>query len=131
MIMSARILILILACLVMTGCPHDIELLKMEEQLNHYSTAIRWGLWETASDFQPPAKRQPLDLGYLGTIHVTAYDTVYRQEQSGSDVVRQTVQIRYYREPSGVEKTITDRQTWRYDKEKDRWFLLSGLPEFK
>ncbi len=122
---------LILACLVMTGCPHDTHFMKMEERLSQYGAALRWGSWETASDFQPVAERGRLDLPYLKNIHVTSYDPVYREELKGSDVIRQNVEIRYYFEQTGVEKTITDRQTWRYDNEKGQWFLLSGLPDFK
>jgi len=118
-------------CLAATACSHDLGLMKMEDTLASYGSAIRWGLFEKAADFQEPQNRTRLDLGYLKNIHVTSYDPVYRQEHKGSNFLRQTVEIRYYQEQTGVEKTITDRQSWRYDKERGEWLLMSKLPDFK
>jgi hypothetical protein len=118
-------------CLATMACSHDLRLMKMEDTLSGYGSAIRWGLFEKAADFQEPRNRTRPDLGYLKNIHVTAYDPIYRQEQEGSNFLKQTVEIRYYQEQTGVEKTITDRQSWRYDEEKDQWLLMSKLPDFK
>ena len=129
--MTPQKLSLILTCLLITGCPHDLTSMMKDDRLNQYGAAIRWGLWETASEFQPPAQQGRLDLAYLKSIHVSSYDPIYRQEHQGSDILNQNVEIRYFHEQSGVEKIITDRQTWRYDHEKDQWFLQSGLPDFR
>ncbi len=123
--------LLLAACLLLSGCTHDLQLMKTEDELSRYGATIRWGQWEAASEFQPPAKQGRLDFAFLKNVHVTSYDRVHLQEHKGSDVLRQTVEIRYYIEPAGVEQRLTDRQTWRFDNEKDRWFLQSGLPDFK
>ena len=120
-----------LACLFLLGCSHDLHMMKTEEEMNSYGSAIRWGLFEKASDFQPPDKRAALDTDFLKDIRVTSYDPKYRSEEDGNSIVKQTVEIRYYHEQNSVEHSVTDRQTWRFDKEKDRWFLESGLPKFK
>jgi len=118
-------------CLNMLACSHDFGLMKMEDTLSSYGAAIRWGLFEKAADFQDPKHRTPLDLRDLKDIHVTAYDPIYRKEEKGSKVVRQTVEIRYYREPAIAENTIVDHQTWRFDEERGDWLLASKLPSFQ
>ena len=124
-------LALSLACLSLLGCSHDLHIMKTEEEMSSYGSAIRWGLFEKAADFQPPEKRTPVNMDFLKDIHVTSYSPTYRSEEDANSIIKQTVEIRYYREQTGVERTITDRQTWRFDKEKGRWFLESGLPTFK
>jgi len=118
-----------LLCWAMMACSQSTHLMKMEETLSSYGGAIRWGLYEKAADFQARKDEPPLDLSYLKTIRVTGYDPVYRKETK--DIVQQTVEIRYYQEQTGVEKTLTDHQTWRYDEEKGLWLLESSLPSFK
>lgn len=112
----------------LTACTHDLHLLKMEESLTSYGAAIRFGMFERAADFQ--AVRKAPDLKALKEIHVSSYDPVYRKELDDGNRVEQTVEIHYYHEDQGVEKSITDHQSWRYDKEKLQWFLESGLPKF-
>jgi hypothetical protein len=113
------------------ACSHDIQLMKVEDVLSSYGGSIRWGLFEKAADFQKHNDPSKLDLQYLKTIHVTAYDPVYRKELDERNKILQTVEIRYYQEQTGVEHMITDHQTWEYDKEKDQWFLTSALPDFR
>ena len=50
--------------------------------------------------------------------------------ESFSKVLR-IVDIQYYRMNNVTVKTLVDRQKWEYDKEKDRWYLLSELPAFE
>ena len=41
--------------------------------------------------------------------------------------VRQAVQIRLFNKHRAVERTIIDQQEWRYDAERERWLLHTGL----
>ncbi|MDD5033205.1 MAG: hypothetical protein PHE55_00475 [Methylococcaceae bacterium] len=124
------LMILILLGMLLQACSSDFNLMKMEETLNGYGSAIRWGAFEKAVDYQIPSRRSKLDLAWLKNIRVTSYDTLYRKEAKGSNIFEQTVEIRYYNDLQGVEKTITDRQLWHYDDEKDQWSLESELPHF-
>lgn len=127
--MSIRITLWAILAFSVGACSHDLHIMKMEESLTSYGSAIRWGQYERASDFL--AVHQTPDLAFLRTIHVSSYDPVYRKELDGGRRAEQTVEIRYYREDQGVEKSVTDRQLWRYDQEKKQWFLESGLPNFE
>jgi len=113
----------------LTACSHDLHLMKMEESLASYGAAIRWGQFERAADYQ--AGYQPPDLVFLKNIHVSSYNPIYRKEFDEGMRAEQVVEIRYYREDEGVEKSLTDRQSWRYDQKKKQWFLESGLPRFQ
>ncbi|QSA97054.1 hypothetical protein [Methylococcus sp. EFPC2] len=124
-IRTARIAILALG---LTACSHDLHTMKMEEALANYGAAIRWGSFERAADFQ--SVRRALDSKSLQDIHISSYDPIYRKELDEGDRAEQIVEIRYYREDEGVEKSVTDRQAWRYDREKQQWFLESDLPKF-
>ena len=119
--------------LLLLACSHgqDMFLMKRDEVLTRYAGAIRWGEWEKAAQFQEPARRTRLDLAWLKTIHIATYNPVFLQDDPKSKIVEQTVEIRYFIEPFGSEKTLTDRQLWRFDEELDRWTLDSDLPAFR
>ena len=42
----------------------------------------------------------------------------------------QVIEIRYYSDLDARERSITDRQVWRYDEESKRWWLHGDLPDF-
>jgi hypothetical protein len=105
--------------------------MKMEDNMNSYASAIRWGEFEKALQYQNPAKRSRLDLAWLKNIHVASYDVVYKKENLGGNIFEQTVEIRYYNEQIGVEKSLTDRQVWRYDEDKQKLMLETDLPTFR
>lgn len=118
-------------CLATLACNGtQTQLMKRDETLNSYGGAIRWGAFERAADFQSRVDNAPLDMNILKDIHVTAYDPVFKKEQDEGKTVRQTVEIRYFHEQTGVEKTLTDHQIWRFDEEKDAWHLETPLPRF-
>jgi hypothetical protein len=127
-ILSASILLALLLAACTSG---EIHAVKMDDTLNSYASAIRWGLFEKAAQFQNPAKRSRLDLAWLKNIHIASYSQIYRKEDLGGNILEQTVEIRYFNEQVGVEQSITDRQLWRYDEEKQKLMLETGLPEFR
>ena len=43
----------------------------------------------------------------------------------------QAIGIRYYHTERLKEKSLVDRQKWKYDEEDKTWYLESGLPDFK
>jgi hypothetical protein len=116
--------------LLAAACAHDITLMRLEETLGAYGSAVRWSRFETAADFQIAAARRPVDPDAIKDVHITGYDVVYRHESDDRKSVRQTAEIRYFLEQVGVEKKIIDRQTWKFDEQKKQWFLETPLPNF-
>jgi len=41
----------------------------------------------------------------------------------------QEVEIRMFNKNQARERSVIDNQYWKYDKERERWFLHSGLPD--
>jgi hypothetical protein len=117
--------------LVLTACPHDIDALKMEEQLDAYGAALRWNHYEQALDSLAPSLHADYKLRTFGNVHVTSYNLLYQQKSSDRSMLSQKVEIRYFLGNEGTEKSLIDQQTWLFDQEQDKWFLQSGLPNFK
>jgi hypothetical protein len=106
-------------------------MLKRDEIINRYASAIRWGEFDKAAQFQNPAFRTTPDNVWLKNIHIASYDIVFVDEKPGGKIVENTVQIRYFLESEGIEKSITDHQVWSFDEEFDKWMLNSPLPAFR
>ncbi len=121
----------LLATLLAACTSGPIYLSKIEDILSLYGTAIRWGDFEKAQTFQAPAKRTHLDLDWLKNIHVASYDIINQKESQGGHIHEVTVKIRYFIESEGVEKTLTDKQLWRYDEDSEKLTLESDLPAFR
>lgn len=123
--------LLLMGNLMPAACSHDIYMLRMEEQLGAYGTALRWSRFEQALDMLAPALRVGYDVRAFDYVHVTSYNPLHQQESSDRSVLTQKVEIRYFLENEGAEKSMIDLQTWMLDKEKDKWFLQTGLPNFR
>lgn len=103
----------------------------MEEALNSYGSAIRWGAFQKAWSFQADKLKPAPDFKALRTIKVTGYESVFRSVQDEGNTVLQTVEIRYINNDRLVEKSLTDEQKWHFDTEKQHWRLDSAFPQFE
>jgi len=122
---------LLIASLALTACPHDMDMLKMNEQLDAYGAALRWSRYDQALDSLAPPLRAQYRLQTFGDVHVTSYNPLHQQESGNGSMLSQKVEIRYLLGNSGAEKSLIDQQTWLLDQEKNKWFLQSGLPNFR
>ena len=117
--------------LALTACAHDIGMLKMEEQLGAYGAALRWNRYEQALASLAPSLRADCKLRAFGHVHITSYNSLHQQQSSDGSMLSQKVEIRYFLGNEGTEKSLIDQQTWLFDLEQDKWFLQSGLPNFR
>jgi hypothetical protein len=117
--------------LMLTGCAHDYLLMKTEEQLNGYAAAIRWNLFKRAVDYLATPPNPSPNWQALDQIKVTGYKATFRDLLPSGKIALQTVEIRYLTGGGVVEKTLIDEQRWRFDDNRDRWLLETGLPKFK
>jgi YD repeat-containing protein len=117
--------------LTISACAHDMRVMKMEEALNSYGSAIRWGAFQKAWSFQADKLKPAPDFKALRTIKVTGYESVFRSVQDEGNTVLQTVEIRYIDNDRLVEKSLTDEQKWHFDVEKKQWLLDSPFPKFE
>ena len=70
-----------------------------------------------------------LDMDRLRLFRVTAYVLRSSIPFDGGMGLHQTVEIRMFNKNRAVERTVIDQQEWRYNSERERWFLHSGLPD--
>jgi hypothetical protein len=95
---------LILGC---AGVQTGKKMTLFDDTARAYLRALRWGDYEAAYAFR----------NLSGT-----------EDQS---TILRIVDIQYYRITNVTVKNLIDRQKWEYDKEANRWYLTSDLPDFK
>ncbi len=120
--------IALLALLV--ACGGGAKRSPLEQALYTYSSTIRWSEFDKALVFVDPEAPapDPLAMERLKQYQVSGYD-VRSSEKVGDAEYLQTVELRVVNRHTQAERTVTDRQRWRYDAEAKRWWLASGLPD--
>jgi hypothetical protein len=107
---------------------------KLQETLYAYQSTIRWGDLSGALAFVDPALREDLapsslEERRLAQLQVVGY-YVQGSQQPSEGELQQVVEIRVVNRNTQVERSVIDRQTWRWDVDDKAWWLVSGLPKF-
>jgi len=129
------VLLLSLALFALTACDPPQSLKKSRgEAFKQYETIVRWSQWDAAADFvsfeyqeEHPITR--LEMDRLRLFRVTQYNIRSTGVFDEGVTARQTVEIKMFNTSKGVERTVIDEQEWRYNEERKRWLLHSGLPD--
>ena len=133
--LSAIKYFLFIAAIILAGCATTEEDKRMEtlsKTTYKYRNAIRWGLYETADNLREASgNKDRSDVERLKKIKVTAYKSVYRDVSEDGNEAKQVIEITYYHTDYMVERTIIDKQLWKYNSDMKNWYLQGGLPEFK
>ncbi|MFC3651726.1 hypothetical protein ACFONN_09245 [Dyella humi] len=125
--------ILLSTMLLLSGCATD----KRNDSLTHtmiaYANAVRWDGFEAAEQFVDPKIREAhpitdLDRARFKQVQVNDYDDGNGPVPAGENEVRQNVHISLTNVHTQSVRTIVDRQLWRYDPEKNKWWLETGIP---
>ena len=132
---SRLLIIAVLVMLAMSACSSSKPAEKSRsEAFKQYETIVRWSQWDAAADFISPEYMidnpiSRLDMDRLRLFRVTAYTIRSTGVYDEGMTARQVVEIRMFNKNKGVERTIIDNQEWRYNEERQRWYLHSGLPD--
>jgi len=117
-----------------SSCSTQSQDKSLGEALKQYETIIRWSQWDAAVDFvsleyqeEHPITR--LDLDRLRLFKVTAYNLRSTGIFDEGMTARQVVEIKMFNSHQAVERTIIDEQEWRYNEDRERWLLHTGLPD--
>jgi hypothetical protein len=129
-----RSVFLIILTVLLSACPQTKEQKGLTETLDQYKVVIRWAEWDAATEFIAPEYQMEhpitrLQLDRLKLFKVTQYrvrSTVTMDDGMG---LLQVVELSLYNKNQARERTITDSQHWKYNKEFKRWLLHSGLPD--
>ena len=128
--------ILLFSAVILAGCATMDDNHRINSLANttlHYRNAIRWGLYDVADNLRGAAESEdkPRNIERLKTVKVTCYKAVHKEMSEDGNEATQMVEITYYHTDQMVEKTLIDKQVWKYNSEKKAWYLQSVLPEFK
>jgi hypothetical protein len=120
--------------LALAGCATQKRADTLNTTLTAYASTIRWGDFQSATIFLDPKTRadqlpSALDLARYKQVQVSGYDAGNGPIPDGENQVRQIVHINLINVSSQSERSIIDRQTWRYDETTGHWWLTSGLPD--
>jgi hypothetical protein len=127
-VLLAAALLLLAACATERGAKN-----LMQAALYDYSAAIRWNDFAGAATFLDPQSLadhpiSAVDMKRYEQIQVTGY-YVKGSEQTSEGELRQVVEIRLVNRHTQAERSVLDRQRWRFDATQQRWLLTSGLPD--
>ncbi len=116
------------------ACATNKQAKDLDLTLSQYEKMVRWSQWDAVVDFIAPEylEEHPisrLDLDRLRLFRVTAYTVRSALPYDDGMGMQQTVAIRLFNRNRAVERTLIDRQDWRWDMDKQRWYLHSGLPD--
>lgn len=109
------------------------RLQMFQETSDAYAKAVQWSYFETASSFGKDAGIA-YNLPNVDTLKktiVTSYEVKHTIQTKNSLQIIQIAEISYYKTDKLIEKTLRDHQVWEYDPSIKRWYLKSGLPDFK
>ena len=105
----------------------------LQTTLVAYANAVRWGDFEQALAFvdKETLKQHPLsaiDMERYKQVKVASY-TEQPPVPAGPHEIRQIVQMSLVNINTQTERSIVDKQLWRYDEQGKHWHLISGLPD--
>ena len=103
------------------------------ETMDRYEALVRWNQFDSMIDFMHPDwladnPVRSLDLERLHQFRVSQYSVrqVLGEPEGGVD---RLVQLKLYNKHTAREKVIEYVESWRWDDERKRWMLHSGLPD--
>lgn len=128
------ILGLLLASFLLTGCGASKQDLAQTETLQRYEAVMRWSQFDSLVDFIHPdwlAENTitSLDVQRLHQFQVSHYrviQVISLQDVEGMD---RLVRLRMIHRHSASERVVEYVESWRWDEERERWMLHSGLPD--
>ena len=127
-------IIAVLICLPL-GCASISEQAKMdayERTMDSYHTAMRLSNFNDACSYLDPAQMGRKDcLKRYENVKIVGYDVLGVKVAEDKSKVTQTVEVEYFFLDRYIVNKIEIEQSWRYEKEMERWMLQTGPPPFE
>lgn len=105
---------------------------RLQETLRSYASTFRWGEIEQVISYIDPQLLVEKPISSFELNRWRQWRVVgYRAQpyaMFGDKEAQQVVNIELNNVNTGVNRSIEDRQRWRYHKKTKRWLLVSGLP---
>jgi len=127
-------ILLVLSILLLAACATQERSRSLTTTLSAYGGVLRWGDFASAAQFIDPKVRaehplSDLDRARYKQVRVTEYDDGSGPVPISPTEVQQTVRLSVVNIHTQAERSVIDRQTWRYDEQTRHWWLTSGLPD--
>ncbi len=129
-----RTTVMLCVAIMLSACPQTKEQKDLTETLKQYEIIVRWAQWDAASDFVSPEYQiehpiTRLEMDRLRLFRVTRYLVRSSVPVDQGNGLIQVVELRIFNKNQARERIIIDEQYWKYDEQRHRWFLHSGLPD--
>jgi len=125
-------ILLLLGCSAVEMVREKTRMDRFADTTKSYGQAIQWQQWYVAKAFiKDPDVADLSDVEALKKFQVISYDLIDADVSDDKTEAVQAIGIRYYHTERLKEKSLVDRQEWKYDEEDKRWYLHTGLPDFK
>ncbi|TVQ40265.1 MAG: hypothetical protein EA370_03775 [Wenzhouxiangella sp.] len=132
--MKTRLPLLLLTAFALVACGGSGNVRERQEALDAWENRVRWSAFETLVDFIHPEwlDENPvteLDLERLNQFRVTEYRVRAILADPDGQSLERRARIRLVNVHNHRERVIDHLEVWRYDDERKRWLLHSGLPD--
>ena len=126
-------IIICLLLLLLGACATTADKMdKLNSTLRGYEKALRWAKFDMAYSFHKwDSDEQPSIPNHLKNIRLTSYGVGNRSFDEKTMTAKQTVTIRFYNQSDLRERTLEDKQRWKYFPDSKRWYLISEPPTFQ
>ncbi len=101
--------------------------------LSAYENALRWGGFDQAVKYIDPETLKQHPLTELDVERYKQFRVISYTEQppvpAAKHEISQIVEVGVVNVNTQIERTVIDRQLWRYDEKTKHWHIVSGLPD--
>ena len=105
---------------------------RLNNVLRGYEKALRWAKFDIAYSYHKwESTEQPSIPDYLKNIRLTNYGASNKSFDEETMTAKQTVKISFYNKNDLRERSLEDKQRWKYFSDEKRWYLMSKPPTFK
>jgi hypothetical protein len=122
------LVVLISACAEMSTRNTQLDLTLIQ-----YEKTLRWsGIEQTNTYRKQPINFTSQQLAMFKKIKVTGYDTIqstYSYSELKQLRINQLVEVRFINQDTQIERKYSEQQTWEWDEEAKRWWLVSPFPD--
>lgn len=122
-----------LLLIVLGGCATTFDKMdRLNSTLRGYEKALRWAKFDIAYSYHKwDSTEQPAIPKHLKNIRLTNYGVSNSSFNEKEMTAKQTVTMGFYNKNNLRERSLEDKQRWKYFPDEKRWFLMSKPPSFQ
>lgn len=125
---------LLISVLLVAGCASSGKEDDRTETLDQFEAVVRWNQFDSLVDFMHPdwLAEHPvddLDLRRLKQFRVSQYQVMQVLSHPDGMGLDRLIRLHLYNLHTARERVVEYMETWRWDAERERWMLHSGLPD--